>query len=283
MSKVYALMVFMTMIYSTAGLRRLLPEDPNYEAIGTVLAIGVTEAERKQEALCSFLDERRGFANCNIETPEHDLVRKHLPQNSTVLEFGARYGSTSCEIAAIQKNSGKLVAVEPDSSVWQAYEQNIKAHYCNAHLLKGVVGNRPASKKGRSKDYATRYSFMEVPALSFFDLQKKFDLNFDTLLIDCEGCVQNLLDQNPNMLANIDTILMEGDMGIYNGDKAPDCGMRGGGSSCINYNDVISRLEHEGFSLIETFKEGTATRQDKNDCCPWLHHFALKRTSPKKK
>merc|ERR1712151_998806 len=82
-----------------------------------------------------------GSALCDIETPEHELVQRHLAPNSTVLELGGRYGTTTCEIAARQRNSGRLVTVEPDSKVWKILKSNTQEHRCNYTLFKGTVGN----------------------------------------------------------------------------------------------------------------------------------------------
>merc|ERR1719386_243670 len=63
---------------------------------------------------------------CHIEFNSRDMVRKWLPSNATVLEVGARYGSVSCVIAAMQHQSGKVVCVEPDVTVWDALNTNVK-------------------------------------------------------------------------------------------------------------------------------------------------------------
>ena len=37
----------------------------------------------------------------------------------------ARYGTTTCAVAAMQNNSGNILAVEPDHVVWAAAEVSI--------------------------------------------------------------------------------------------------------------------------------------------------------------
>eukprot|EP01031_Cornospumella_fuschlensis_P031991 gene31991-38682_t len=59
----------------------------------------VKEAELR--GACSF----RG-ARCAMEAVEHSLVRRFLKHDDAVLELGARFGTTSCEIASVQRNSG---------------------------------------------------------------------------------------------------------------------------------------------------------------------------------
>ena len=61
---------------------------------------------------------------CPIERDEHDLVRKFISPNDSVLELGGRFGTTSCEIAVMQNNSGSLIVVEPDKSSWSSLLHN---------------------------------------------------------------------------------------------------------------------------------------------------------------
>jgi len=231
----------------------------------------VTQAERGGKEVCSF-----HHARCNIETPEHELIQRHMPVDAAVLEFGGRFGTTSCEIAAAQRNSGKIVAVEPDVGVLPHFASNVQSHSCNVNLLQGVIGTKP--REVTPGDYGTRAVKLAAngkgsPAIDFQDVEACLGFRFDTLLIDCEGCIEFLLNESPRLFTNIKWIFMEGDMGIYKGSKAPDCGSR-----CVSYDEVISKLQKQySFDLIETFKEQQPGRESKKDCCPWIHHFALRR------
>lgn len=61
---------------------------------------------KKKGYSCSFIG-----ANCVIEVPEHEAVRRALYHGDSVMEFGGRYGTTSCEIAYAIGNSGRLIVV----------------------------------------------------------------------------------------------------------------------------------------------------------------------------
>ena len=76
----------------------------------------VSAEERKAYKPCSFATEENGKpASCSVEAPEQAMVRAYVDETSTVLELGGRYGTTTCEIAAVQRNSGHLVTVAPTS------------------------------------------------------------------------------------------------------------------------------------------------------------------------
>ena len=75
-------------------------------------------------------------------TALHEAVRRVVTRADTVLEIGARYGTTSCQVAAAQNNSGRLISVEPDPVVWVAAEFNKLTHNCAGYSLLGVLGGR---------------------------------------------------------------------------------------------------------------------------------------------
>ena len=75
---------------------------------------------------CNFLNENFLHTYCSVEWDMHLLVRKFINPTDTVMEFGGRYGTTTCAVADIQNNSGALIAVEPDPKVWAIQEVNTR-------------------------------------------------------------------------------------------------------------------------------------------------------------
>ena len=63
-----------------------------------------------------------GAGQCGIEQDEWVAVEALVPPDATVLEFGARYGTTSCWLAHATRNSGRVVAVEPAARVHEALQ-----------------------------------------------------------------------------------------------------------------------------------------------------------------
>ena len=60
-----------------------------------------------------------------MEEATHRAVRRLIQPSDSVLEVGSRYGTTTCEVAVRQNNSGRLIAVEPDHRVWAAAEVKV--------------------------------------------------------------------------------------------------------------------------------------------------------------
>ena len=256
------------------------------------MAQNVTQEELDRKSVCSFRTDPEvwhKYGPCAIERPEHLLVQRHVDPDSTgVLELGGRYGTTTCELARKLRNSGKVVAVEPDSSVWPFWQGNMESHHCRANLVKGVVGNKDHG--GVKQDtYGTRAyrdlgntdlggakwgTYLNVSATPWQEVELQFGVKIDTLLIDCEGCVLSFLDENPGLLEQVNTILLEGDMGEYKGYHSPAVCQ----PDCVQYDGLIASLESSGFRVVESWKEGDAIPEwELSSMLNNIWHFALKR------
>jgi len=220
----------------------------------------------------------KGHPICYIEAPEHTLVKKWLPENATVMEFGARFGTTTCEIAKKLKNSGKLVTIEPDRQVWGFLENNVKSHDCHSHVLRGAISSIPlhmlgSGYGGRSDNSNNlRKGSTTVPTFSFDEVEKAVGFKIDTLLIDCEGCAQHMMDQiGPKIKEQIQLILLEADMPDTGGDCVHDC---------MNYAKFFKFLENSGFEKVEEFNDCNHERSGSPPstwCGAWINHHAFKR------
>lgn len=178
---------------------------------------------------CTFLNEHNVSARCDIEANSGHMVQKWIQPTSIVLEVGARYGTVSCAIAERQLQSGKMVSVEPDGTVWTALERNKVSHHCNFGVLKGVVGTTamqiikvhagnqgygtiavplgqqpPPPAPGQSHELGN-----VAQAHTLDNVQQYFGMKFDTLVADCEGCLPALLAESPGLAPQLKLILVE--------------------------------------------------------------------------
>ena len=148
-----------------------------------------------------------GASFCGIEQDMWTMVRALINPSHTVLELGARYGTTSCVLAEATNNSGKVVSVEPDPQVHAALRDNRQTHSCNFAILRGTAGVRPqvlaATYAGSTdkKQYEVRTRDAEpsdaaashLPRLDFVALERLTGLGFTALVVDCEGCLAGVL------------------------------------------------------------------------------------------
>jgi len=170
------------------------------------------------------------------------MVRALVTPADVVLEVGARFGTTSCELARATGNAGRVVAVEPDASVHAALLANRDAHCCNVAVLRGTVGAHPLvmSRSGRSYNSQTRAARPGEPSLphsTVAQLEARVGAPFTTALIDCEGCIDHVLggDGGAPLLSRLQLLLMEED----NNQRAT-----------VNYSAWYGRLRALGFRLV---------------------------------
>ena len=179
---------------------------------------------------------------CGMEWDEWQLANALVTPRDTVLELGARFGTTSCVLAQRTGNSGGVVSVEPDPTVHRLLLQNRDRHNCSFHVLKGVVGDVPIALSREHGHYATRTMSARpgasggsvLPSLTFESIEQRIGRRFDTMLIDCEGCIdQFFAGTNRRLLSQLRLILMEEDV-----------------PHAVNYPKWHARLRRHGFERI---------------------------------
>jgi FkbM family methyltransferase len=173
-----------------------------------------------------FLDENNKLIkNDLVEKEEQEQAKEYISENCVVLELGARYGTVSCIISKKLSNSLNLVAVEPDSCVWNALETNMLNNFCNFHIVKGAISNNPLklTNHNPTNGYGMRTQIDNngsVPCFTLQEIENKYNLKFNTLVADCEGFLETFFDENPQMYEQLNLILFEKDCPtICNYDK----------------------------------------------------------------
>ena len=156
--------------------------------------------------------------------PTPEQVWALISAASVVLEFGARFATTSCVLAWATQNSGTVVAVDPDPAAQSIALQNRRVHKCNFHHVQGTVTSTfGGGFDFRGGDYASRTSSEKAdraprgtfsPNFHWREIEEKIfrTKKFNTLLIDCEGC--------------IDAVFAVGGAGGGRSDAAPERGAR---------------------------------------------------------
>jgi len=164
-----------------------------------------------------YKDENGKDINVTVtERREQLIAETFIMPNSVVLELGARYGTVSCIINKRLKNPTNQVSIEPDKRVIKALEKNKKRNKCEFQIVYGTVSNSPLKLENIDSfdGYGATSEKDEtstIPHYSISELEEKYNLKFDTLVADCEGCLCNFLDENPTFINQLDTIFFEKD------------------------------------------------------------------------
>ncbi|KAL7539571.1 hypothetical protein ACHAWF_006447 [Thalassiosira exigua] len=128
--------------------------------------------------------------NCKIEWDEWMLSNAFVRPGDVVIEFGARYGTTSCILSRNVGKEGHVFAVEMDPLVHGYLLRNRYEHNCNFHAVLGTVSSQPLFK-GRNSGYAGETTSVGkgrgLPLVTVLDLEQLVDERINVVLIDCEG------------------------------------------------------------------------------------------------
>ena len=140
-----------------------------------------------------------------------------------VLEIGARYGSVSC---IISQKTQKSVCVEPDERVWEILEHNKKINNCNFNIVKGFISKKKLSlfNKDTFQGYGTTSKLDDnsnIPNYTLDEIKERYNIQkFNVLILDCEGFMEQFIDENIEILDDLRMIMFEADQPhICNDDK----------------------------------------------------------------
>ena len=153
------------------------------------------------------------YGNFSEELPEQRMVVRYLTGNEKVLEIGGNVGRNSLIIASILENSNNLVTLESDENIAKQLKTNKDLNNLNFHIESSALSNRKLIQKGwdtiPSDTLKNGYSVVNIITLD--NLKNKYNIEFDTLVLDCEGAFYYILMDMPDILKNINLIIMEND------------------------------------------------------------------------
>lgn len=188
-----------------------------------------------------FLNERSEPVGSNkFEVDEQILAKKYIEKDFTVLELGARYGTVSYAINSNLNVKTNHVTVEPDPTVWDALEHNLRVNNCQTHVVHGFISREKlglvlAGYSGYASTFTKDSDAVFYPeCFTLEDIEAKYNLKFDALVADCEGGLEIFLDENPKLYTDLKFIMFEADY--------PD--------KC-NYDKIRTRLAENGFKEVE--------------------------------
>jgi len=147
------------------------------------------------------------------EYPEQRISVRYLTGDEKVLEIGGNIGRNSLIISSILKDSSNLLVLECNKEIVEQLEENKVLNGFNFNIEKSAL----SKKKLIQKDWFTKVSdtledgYNFVNTITLNELNKKYKLQFDTLVLDCEGSFYYILLDFPEILENVNLIIMEND------------------------------------------------------------------------
>ena len=116
-------------------------------------------------------------------------------------------------IASVLNDSSNLVTLECDSISYDQLKSNRNLNNFNFHIQNSALSARKLIQNGwttiPSDELLPGYS--QVNTITLSELKNKYQIEFDTLVLDCEGAFYFILQDFPEILENINLIIMEND------------------------------------------------------------------------
>jgi FkbM family methyltransferase len=181
------------------------------------------------------------------ELPEQKMALTYLTGNEKVLEIGGNIGRNSLLISHILgKNNDNYVVLEADEDIAHKLCENRDNNTMNFHIESSALSKRNLitredtmynefviSNSSTIESEEVLQGFKRVNSITLDELNKKYNIPFDTLVIDCEGAFFYILQDFPDILNNIKLIIMENDYDDIN-----------------NKNYIDSHLKSHNFRLV---------------------------------
>lgn len=161
------------------------------------------------------------YGNFDEEFAEQKMSVIYLTGNEKVLELGGNIGRNSLVIATILKNSSNLLTLECDDYAVPHLTENRDLNNLNFHIESSALSASKLIQKGwQTKPSDTlEEGHKWVNTITWDNLKSKYKIDFDTLVLDCEGAFYYILKDTPEILNNINLIIMENDYFYYLGDE----------------------------------------------------------------
>jgi len=152
------------------------------------------------------------YGSFNEELSEQKMVVRYLTGTEKVLEIGSNIGRNSLVIGSIIDNNNFLT-LESDTNIFNQLNENKNLNNCTFHTENSALSNRKLIQKGWdtmvSDTLLSGYKW--VNTITWKDLNNKYNIKFDTLVLDCEGAFYYILMDMPEILTDINLIIMEND------------------------------------------------------------------------
>jgi len=159
------------------------------------------------------------FGSFQEEYPEQLMVARFLKGHEKVLEIGANIGRNSMIIASIlnnhNSNKNNLVSMECDINIALQLEHNKNKNNLQFYIENSALSKRPLIQRGWDTfvnlEAKVPAGYTKVKTITYEQLKDKYEIEFDTLVLDCEGAFHYILQDMPEILENINMIIMEND------------------------------------------------------------------------
>ncbi len=173
----------------------------------------ITDAEVKLRGVHNYIS--LSFGNLSEEFPEQVMAAKYILETDTVLEIGANIGRNTCVIASLLNDDIRLTTLECCQEYAKQLQVNRDQNNFKFHIEPSALSKVGLMQKGwdtfLSGNGDIPQGYTKVDTITFSELQEKYKLRYNVLVADCEGALYQILKDEPDMLRDIETVIIEND------------------------------------------------------------------------
>jgi FkbM family methyltransferase len=155
------------------------------------------------------------YGSFDIEVPEQLMAIKYIKGNEKVLEIGGNIGRNTMIIGYIlnNNNNNNFVSLECDTDISNQLIHNRDLNKLDFYIENAALSKRPLIQKNWDTIVSDVVldGYKKVNTIDYSQLYNKYKIDFDTLVLDCEGAFYYILMDMPEILNNIKLIIMEND------------------------------------------------------------------------
>ena len=149
------------------------------------------------------------------EYPEQLFSTEFLTGDEKILELGGNIGRNSLVIGYILNkcNNNNFVTLETSEQYCDILAYHRQVNNLNFYIENSALSKRKLIQQGWNTMPSDIIldGWVNVNTITYNELCEKYKIQFDTLIIDCEGAFFQILIDMPDMLSNIKTIIVEND------------------------------------------------------------------------
>ncbi len=147
------------------------------------------------------------------EFPEQMMAMMFVDKNAKILEIGANKGRNTLVLSSIVNDSSNIVTLETDKNSYDILIKNRDANNFKFKAINAGLSKRKLIQTGWNSTPSDEIlpGSKIVDNILYDDLLKQYNLDFDTLVCDCEGALYYILNDFPEIMKNIKLIIIEND------------------------------------------------------------------------
>jgi FkbM family methyltransferase len=156
------------------------------------------------------------YGNIKDELVEQFMAITNLNENAKVLELGSNVGRNTIIISTILKDSKNLVTLESDPDIANQLCENLQLNNISTNIEASALSSTRLIQKGwytvpLEEGIPITDDWKEISTITYDELMKKYNIAFDTLVADCEGALFYILRDYPQLLDNMNLLIIEND------------------------------------------------------------------------